>query len=1382
MVAATGRGTAAQEPEAVPDLSRWEDRLVHESWTTDDGLPVNSITWLLQTLDGYIWIGTFDGLVRFDGTHFTVFNSANVKNLPSNRIVQLFEGHDGALWFNTESGLVRFRNNRFEPIDAGRGLTGDFLGFYEDRSGRTWLATTEGLGQMRGDSFVVVLPEPIGRLVTKLIQRRDGNFWAATRGGGLFRLTGDPDGPGMDAIYVDALDSSFVGRLFEDRSGRLWIGSTRGIWVERDGLSRVASDRPLESVFQIVYSPQRDAIYAYAGSGIFRLEGRRAVVVDSSQRPALPGRPIAVDATGGLWYANGSALGHDGRSVLSLGPDAGQGSPPARITTMLVDREGSIWLGTQTAGLHRVKPSFMTTLSRPEGLSYQNIYPVFQAESGDVWIGTFGNGLNRIHRDGSITTYTAEEGYPSTVRTLISDRPDRLWIAAIGGLFRCSLPAMDCARDSSMPLVEPFAFFVDSADRLWAGYNAGLMRLEGDRWITIPDWPVMGQVRAFAETEDGALWLGTNGSGLVRYHNGAITRVTVDDGLPIDVIRALHVDGDGQLWVGTEGRGLARLDPMAWGEGEERGDRRIVSIRAADGLFDEVIHQILEDDAGRFWMSTNRGIFWVSRDALKAFADGRLDHVRSTSYTERDGMRNREANGGVQPAGMRARDGRLWFPTQDGVVVLDPDDVTTARVPPPVVVERVVTGDSTMFPEEGAIALGVDQRDIEIDYTALSFLEPDNIRFRYRLDPYDDDWVEAGSRRSAFYTRVPPGRYTFRVTASSDPGVWAGEEASADLVFEPRFRETRSALMLAIASLGLLVFAVYRRRVGNLRRRERELTLLVEERTADLRKNERQLEERNEELAAQTETLAELHEARSRLFANLSHELRTPLTLILGPLRSLLTGRHGALDPAVQNQHGLMLRNSERLLGMINQILDMSSLQAGALTLDSQTADLVDFARSTTAAFASLAEERGIELGFRSDVTELSCGFDREQLEKVLLNLLSNALKFTEHGGSVDVSVHAEDTAAVIVVKDTGVGIAPEELPRVFDRFYQGDTSTTRRYAGTGIGLALTRELVELHGGEIVAESTPGVGSTFTVRLPATAAAAVERGEGPSPIPEDAVAEAVPVETSRPTSAVLTQAIDEESAEDRTTILVVDDNDDVRAYVRSILEPSYSIIEARDGAEGLETARTALPDLIVADVMMPRVDGLALGRALKDDLMTDAIPLILLTARAAPEDHVAGLDTGCDAYLAKPFHPGVLEATVANLLAQRRLLRERFRQGEAVPPATPAPDTPTEIDTRLRPLVEAHLADPDFGPNELAAAAGLSYHQLYRALRDEIGFTPSAFIRRIRVECAAELLRQRAGSVTEIAYSVGFESLSYFRRAFHERFAASPTTWLASVS
>lgn len=770
---------------------------------------------------------------------------------------------------------------------------------------------------------------------------------------------------------------------------------------------------------------------------------------------------------------------------------------------------------------------------------------------------------------------------------------------------------------------------------------------------------------------------------------------------------------------------------------------------------------------------------------LEAFADGRVPRIHSTAYTERDGLRNREANGGNSPAGIRAREGRLWFATQDGVVVVDPARIRRNVVPPPVVVEQLATRERTLSAGAARLALAPDERDFEIDYTALSLMAPENVRFRYRLEGLTDEWTDAGNRRTAFYTNVPPGRYTFRVVASNNDGVWNEKGAALELTVAPRFYETRAAYALAALIVLLLGGIAFQWRLRSLRRRGRELTRLVGERTAALRQHETQLEARNAELAA-------LHEARSRLFTNLSHEFRTPLTLILGPLRGLLDGRHGRLGASAREQGVLMQRSGQRLLRLINQILDLTRLQAGGVALECRTHELVGFARAATLAFAPLAERRGIALRFHSELDELPAGLDAEQLEKVLLNLLSNALKFTERGGSVTVTVAADGEAAEIVVRDTGVGIAPEELPHVFERFYQADASTTRRYEGTGIGLALARELVELHGGEIRAESEPGAGSAFILRLPlgapteasapGTDAGAVGKASAPgvSPRPESL---ALAVATHDHDTDAEPPAPLEEPAEDRTTVLVVDDNADVRAYLRSILGASYRVLEAGDGRAGLEVARAALPDLIVADVMMPELDGLEMGRALKDNAMTDAIPVVLLTARAAPEDQVAGFETGADAYLVKPFDPDVLVALVANLLAQRLRLRERFARGEAAPP-TPAPavpDAPSALEEQLRPLVVAHLVDADFNPEALAAAASLSYHQFYRALRDELGITPSRFIRTVRVECAAELLRQGAGTITEIAYGVGFESLSYFRRAFHERFDTSPSEHLAAA-
>jgi len=1368
---------------------------VHESWTVKDGLPVNSVNKLLQSRDGYLWAATFNGLVRFDGVRFTVFNSANTAGLPSDRIFSLLETRDGSLWIRTEQfHLVRFRDGAFTHIGRGRGLTQPAYSMYEAPDGVLWVGTARGVGSIRGGRFTPVAEGTLAEPVVSLLTRRDGSLWAGTSGRGLYRIAG---GRATKVAGGPLLDTATVRTLYEDAARTMWIGTAAGGWTEQGGLQPIAASGPrLHDISSFLPSPVSGEMFIYAESGVYRVGARGAALIDPRGAGELLDALLWADSAA-VWHARGNEILRDGRRVYALPVESTDPLPATTVRTAIFDHEGSLWLGTHAGGLHRLKPALFRVYGEPEGLAYRNVYTVYEDRSGAVWVGTWGKGLSRIGpgRSGRVTTFGVGRGVPATINSLLEDPTGALWLGAADGLFRCTLPTIACTAEGPAALgrAAVLALHGDADGRVWAGSAAGLFRLDGRSWTRLPEsaGAPAEQVRAFVETRDGALWMGTNGGGVARYHEGRFSRVTTADGLPSDLVRSLHQDADGWLWIGTEGRGLARLDPRAWGRGA-RGDRRIVHVRSTDGLFDDVIHQILEDDFGRLWMSTNRGIFWVARRELLAFAAGRTRRINSTGYTERDGLRNREANGGVQPAGIKARDGRLWFATQDGVAVVDPARVRTTSVAPNVVIERVIAGGAVVRPRAALVELGVEQRDLEIDYTALSFLAPGNVRFRYRLEPYDDEWVDAGSRRTAFYTQVPPGRYTFRVRASIVDGVWTEAGARLALRLLPRFHETGRFRLLALVAVGLLIVTGFGWRLRSLRARTVQLGRVVDERTRALREREVQLQSRNAELAT-------LHEARSRLFANLSHEFRTPLTLILGPLGSLLEGRHGTLPPSVREQHQLMKRNGHRLLRLINQILDLTRLQVGAVTLDRRPHDLVGFVRPQVLAFAPLAERQRIALRFRSPLPELRVGFDTEQLEKVLLNLLSNAIKFTPPGGEVEVSLAADADAVEITVRDTGIGIAAGELPRVFERFFQADASETRRYEGTGIGLALAKELVELHGGTIRAESEPGVGSAFTVRLgldagvvePATGA----RGPGeaaPLALPSDvggatrasAPASVGAIEDREEAGLALDERPWDEQAQDgeapdRTTVLVVDDNPDVRAYVRSVLGASYRVIEAGDGRAGLEVAVAALPDLIVADVMMPELDGLALGRALRTDPLTDAIPLILLTARAAPEDQVAGFHSGADGYLLKPFEPSVLVAQVAGLLAQRRRLRDRFRQGEDVPPAT-APSEPSALDLLLRPLIEARLTEPGFGPDALADAAGLSYHQLYRALRDELDTTPSRFIRTVRVECAAALLRSGAGSITEIAYSVGFESLSYFRRAFRERFGTSPSDHLAA--
>lgn len=1298
---------AQQRPAARPFLI--------EQWSIDDGLPVNSVNALHQGRDGYLWAATYDGLARFDGARFTVFNAANSPGLPSDRLLRITETRDGALWLLTEARrLVHVARGRFTPMDSSRGVLGAAMVLYEEPTGHLWLGTSKGLFERRGDRFVPVFAGDILGSVTSVVRRRDGSLWVGTTRAGIHRIA---DGRAERVSQGTALDSSEVLTFFEDPLERLWLSvewaTTGGVrMIPKGGRIGNAPVWPRPFVLQLAWVPEWRATVGYSTEGLARLDGTTA--------------------------------------------------------GFLVNRAHSYTF---------------TVIGRPEGVGAANASSVVQDSARVLWVGSLDRGASRVaaSRDSGSTFGTIARTRQAL--PLLVDGRDRLLVGTGWTLEECAIPRMQC-RSAELPDPPPvslLALYRTRDDRVLAGGWGQVFERVNGRWRRLPGWTSTERARAFAETADGTLWIGTGGDGVVRCRDSRCRAIRRKDGLPSDLIRSSYVDVNGWLWIGSEGRGLARLDPRGWSADDAAHRPPIVHYSVEDGLHDPVVHHIIEDDDGRFWINSNRGIYWIQRSELLAFAEGRLRRINSTAYAERDGLRNREGNGGFQPAGLRDAEGTLWFPTQAGIVGVDPRRVPIGRTAPAAVVEQVSVRGRAEPVDTAMIRLAADERDLEIAYTAIAFREPGNVRLRCRLAPYDDDWVDAGKRRTAFYTRVPAGRYTFRVQASRGGDQWSEQPAMATLEIAPFFSETGLARGLLVAALLLAVAGGVQWRVRALRRREEELTALVAEATAALRRNEA-------ELAAQNATLAQLNQLRSRLFADLSHEFRTPLTLILGPLRSMLDGRQGPLPPAVRGQSELMLRNAQRLLRLINQVLDLSRLQAGAVAITRQPFDLVAFVRMLAQAFLPLAERQGIAVVVRSPLPSLTVSADAEELEKVLLNLLSNAVKFTGAGGMVDVGVTAEGNQAVITVRDTGIGIAAEDLPRVFERFYRAESDATRRFDGSGIGLALAKELVELHDGTIEVASASGVGSTFTVRLPIGATssedAAMATRDG------RALAELLGGETPAGGYRVPLRAghdaadadagEDAEQDDDRPLVLLVDDNADIRRYVRGILANDFRVAEAADGRAGLAMARELLPDVIVADVMMPELDGLGLGRALKDDAMTDAIPLILLTARAAADDQIAGLKVGADAYLVKPFDPGVLAAAVGNLLGQRQRLRERLRSGETPPPATGASEEEEvpALDRQLRPIVVGRMQDSGFNPEALAAAAGLSYHQLYRNLRDVLDTTPSGYIRRVRAECAAALLREGAGSVSEIAYAVGFESLSYFRRAFKERYGCAPSEFV----
>jgi signal transduction histidine kinase/ligand-binding sensor domain-containing protein/CheY-like chemotaxis protein len=1374
LVLLTASRAHAQTVRATPPSSDGGGRSwVHESWTVKDGLPVNSINALLQDRTGYIWAASFDGLARFDGLRFTVFNSANSEELPSNRIVHLKEDRGGSLWLTTEQGhIVRFRDGRFRNIPFETGKTaGGLAPVVEDAAGGIWVGSPGGLWTVRRDTLVRIGRGTLDARVSAILQRRDGSIWVGTDGAGVFRVGNDGR---LTRIPADpALDSDFMARLAEDASGTLLIAGTRALWRWRDRPVRIRGPRLPFYAQNFAQVEATGAVFAEATSGVYRIESDSAILV---RPPSLTtGARLWADSVT-IWDVAGQTVRRDGRPVFSL--------PERRhVSTALFDREGSLWLGTDAGGLHRLKPALFTTYSVPEGVGHPNVYSTYFDRAGALWLGTWGNGASRLDPVTGRATVVAAGTLPTSVNSFYEDASGAMWVAGsvgLGGLYVCIPPYLTCRREgpSELRARDVYALHGDANGDVWAGAVGLLFRYDGRSWTSFPSSAggPEATVRAFARTRDGALWMGTNGGGLTRYRDGTFTKVTRADGLPSDLVRSLYEDADGWLWVGTEGRGLARVDPRAGGTRPDTAKATITRIGTTDGLFDEVIHQILEDDAGRLWMNTNRGIFWVPRAELNAFADARAPRVHSTAYAERDGMRNREGNGGVQPAGAKGRDGRLWFPTQDGVVVVDPAHVRRDQRAPPLVVEQVLAHGRALRPERDSIALQPDERDVQIEYTALTLLEPTNVRFRYRLDPYDADWVDVGNRRTAFYTKVPPGRYTFRVEASDALGGWFEPGTILAVQVLPRIWETSLFRWASAAALGIVLLVGMRWREAHLRVRAVELERVVDERTATLRERERELADRNTQLQT-------LDHAKSRFFANVSHELRTPLTLTIGPLEDLRARAAG--DPQVERWLDIAIRNSRRLLRLVNQILDVAKLESGAMRLDPRALDVGPFTRGVVGAFAPVAERKGIRLTVETP-DALPGTFDAEALEKILTNLLSNAIKFTPSGGTVHVALSKERESARLLVRDSGPGIPPDQVAHVFERFYQVDESTTRTQPGTGIGLALVKELVELHGGAVAVESG-SAGTTFTATIPplATTSGAelsYRRALGPIDRDEGGV-ESLRSPQSLVPSPESRVSDDDSRSNDVPTLLVVDDSADLRGYIRDHFATRFRVLEAADGDEGIALARRHLPDVVLSDVMMPGSDGHELVRALRASAETDFLTIILLTAQADDEQRLAGLERGADDYLVKPFQMRELDVRVRNLIASRRRLRERLSvTADTTAVAAGLGPADRAYVERVRDAIRQGFADPDFGVGELAGAVSQDRSHMSRRLKQLVGETPSELIRRARLEAGERLLVEGAATVSEVAYAVGFNSLSYFCACFQQTYGVTPAAYRSRVS
>ncbi|MBT8399880.1 MAG: hypothetical protein KJO98_05335, partial [Rhodothermia bacterium] len=1114
-------GSALLAQPVVPGSPQAITQLVHDVWRIEDGLPQNSVRAIFQTSDGYLWLGTEEGLVRYNGQSFRVFDKRSVDALrESHSIRVLLEDTPGRLWIGTMGGgLVRFENDTFTTVGNESGLQGKVVNaMAEGVDGEIYIGTADaGLFVGVNGAFERVLldeSQPVD-FIRALTRDRYGAVWVGSRNG-LFRIN---HGRVTAFDESDGLPNNFVMSLAGDEEGALWIGTESGLSRYRDGVFtdfRSREQRFAHPVQSILHDSGDHIWIGLDGEGIARIRGAAIDFFDASD-----------------------GLSHD------------------RILALYQDREGSVWIGTEGGGLNRLRSGKFTTYSEEEGLSHDMALAVYGDSRNAIWVGTEGGGLNRL-LDGEITYYSTRDGLSSDLVTSIyGDGEGRLWV----GTFRSGVNVLDNNRIRTYTVRDGLpgngisALYRGPSGRVWIGTDAGLGVYDDGELdaITSEDGLTSEIVMSVLERTNGEVWVGTYDAGLnILSPDGTVSSLTMDQGLESNTVLAVYEDNTETVWIGTYGGGLTRI---------RNGSVR--TITTEDGLFNDNVYQILEDDRGNLWMSCNKGIFYVSKEMLNQLADGVIGLVRSTSFNKSDGLKSYELNGGFQPAGWKSADGRLWFPSVRGVVSIDPSSLQPNPVPPPVVIEQVrVDGDD--MPVTETIELGPGRHKIEFDYVGLSFVDADDVQYRYRLDGYETSWNDAGNRRTATYTNLDPGEYRFHVVAANSDLVWSDREAIVSLSLAPAFYQTKLFWVFCVFSLLLLAFLAYGIRVRHLKVKQRELEQEVDRRTHDLLEAKDQLE-------AQATSLSELYRFKTKFFNNISHELRTPLTLLLGPLENSLTGAYGNMNGLLRGQLEIMLRNGRRLLRLINQLLDLAKLESGKMELRARPGDLAAFAEGIVLSFTGFALEREIDLVFDSEAEVPEIYFDPEKIEKVLFNLLSNAVKFTPKGGRVDVAVGTRETPGArsdqyveISVADTGPGIPEHEIESIFDRYHQVDGTMSQLQEGTGIGLSLARELVELHSGSIRVQSVSGSGATFIVSIPVGSdhleptqiADTTSETEADDMVSQISMVEMVAADADGK-GAIGLESLDPHVSAEASIVLVVDDNRDIRSYVRGCLQPEF---------------------------------------------------------------------------------------------------------------------------------------------------------------------------------------------------------------------------------
>ncbi|MBC8052664.1 MAG: response regulator [Sphingobacteriaceae bacterium] len=1319
------------------------------------------------------------------------FRNISIANGLSQNLVQcILRDKKGFMWFGTRDGLNRYDGYkiityRYNPDDSGSIGNNNINDIIEDKNGNLLIGTNKGINILSPGSSRFLRYDIPGKSlrVSDLLVDSKGRVWVGTVNAGL--LLFNPSTGKYKSFFQKEAMANDVHKIFEFSDGIIWVAN-------KAGLDKVDIRRKMVSRFK-------------TGENSRQLAGNTI-------------RDIYRDSKGAIWlaiYRVGLARYNPAENSFTnykYDPSKANGITDPLIWVISEGPDGKLWLGTETKGISvfdyktNSSISYEPDITDPSSLSHQWVRAICKDKLGNVWIGTRAGGVNLLSKNREkfhhVTENASLKGLNNKyVLSITEDSKNRLWIGTDGGginIYDPSKNAFTYLKHSSSQGNSLSSNFVYSITDIGGGRLAighakdrglDILDLKNGSVINYPSdantndsLRISGRiVSTVLRPKADELWVGTLGGGVnvlnlktKKYYK--FSRKTEAPGigeLVSNVIFSLLHDRKGRVWVGTEA-GLNLFKPSSGhfklhklGTVEEpninalledkRGNiwagtsqglslvsetGKHITYTKKDGLPVSFVKSILEDRHGNLWIGTNKGLSKFN-----------LSSKKFTNYDVSDGLQSDEFNIG---AAYLSKNGTMYFGGINGYNVFHPDSITYNHNPPPVMLtgfflsnKEVVAGNNSPLKkdisETKEVGLSYDQSAfLSLEYAALDYTAPENNQYAYKLEGFDKEWHYVGTKREATYTNLSPGEYVFTVKASNNDGVWNERGTSVNIIIHPPFWRTGWAYLLYIAAIAGILYLIY-------------LQIKFRERL------------KNEVLYQKltSEKVQELNQLKLNFFTNISHELRTPLSLIIDPLRKI------ASDDINQDQlkkySNLAFSSATRLKELINQLLDLRKLEVGSIQLTPSKVNVPEIVRGVYESFCLRATERKIEFTTNLPLKDFYAWIDADKLQKILLNLTSNAFKYTPDEGKIKMSVFLKEDDTLpsfeIHITDTGIGVPLDQHEKIFEPFYQVSGSAKYEEDSTGIGLSYSRELVLLHKGEILVKSAAGEGSEFIVRIPVgVLEASTEESE-----------DATEIVTELNSSNVFV-----EGSGEKPLILVVEDNPDLREYIANELFSNYQIEQAADGLEGYQKALNSIPDLIISDIMMPGLNGLELCSKLKSDERTSHVPVVLLTAKQSDENKIEGYTSGADAYIAKPFNTDLLAARVRNLLDERTRLRELFSMRNTIElaPESEMPSLDKAFMDKSICVIENNISDLNFRIEDLAVALKLSRRQLYRKLKAITNNTPHDFITKVRLQKSTELLLTGDYTISQIAYMVGFSEPANFTRTFTKEYKVSPKKYL----